>query len=212
MDITVRVSIDVLNQNVQELESFGEELEEGHFPSEKTDITGKRSVFYSEQERYSMVSQLGAGGAGTVSLALDCDIGRRVAFKKYSKDGEAGKDLCKKELHILGMLDHGGIPTIYDFGTNALEQYFCTMQYVKGETLRSVIEKLKKGDLETHRRFQFQDRADIIIQLLRIVSSAHAKSVVHRDIKPENIMIGPGGEVTLIDWGIAKVMDPKEEE
>jgi eukaryotic-like serine/threonine-protein kinase len=208
---TTRLMIDLEAKSIMEIRDLGETLEIEDFQEEQNEQIGATSFFYPSKSRYSVISQLGRGGAAAVSLAVDCDTGRKVAVKRYTKIGDKGKNLCKKELQILGMLDHGGIPTIYDFGTNPLKQYYCTMRYVEGQNLRSIIRQLKKGDASAHQQFQFQDRADIIIQLLRIITSAHEKSIIHRDIKPENIMIGPGGEVTLIDWGIAKVIEPNQE-
>ena len=63
------------------------------------------------------------------------------------------------------------------------------------------------GDVEAHQRFSFVVRAEIIRQLLQILEVSHSAGVVHRDIKPENIIIGACGEVTLIDWGIAVVLE-----
>ena len=165
------------------------------------------SFFSPDQNRYGLQQNLGRGGYAMVSLAKDVDIGRFVALKVYLKEGDKSKEHCQKELKILGALDHTGIPTIYDFGQNDKGQYYCSMRYIQGETLKEIIRKLRNDDRETHRRYKFQERADVIIQLLRVVKAAHSKGIIHRDIKPDNIMLTADGTLFLIDWGIAKSLD-----
>jgi serine/threonine protein kinase len=78
------------------------------------------------------------------------------------------------------------------------------MKYVDGETLESIIARLKSGDAEAHRRYGFEARVQIFRGLLEAVAFAHSRGVVHRDLKPANVMVGRFGEVLLMDFGIAK--------
>jgi serine/threonine-protein kinase len=80
------------------------------------------------------------------------------------------------------------------------------MKYIDGETLESVIAKLAAGDPVYHRRFTPERRVQIFMGVLEAVAFAHSQGVIHRDIKPANIMVGPYGEVVLMDWGIAKTL------
>jgi serine/threonine-protein kinase len=78
------------------------------------------------------------------------------------------------------------------------------MRYVDGETLEATIAKLANGDATYHRQYTFERRAELFLGILHAIQYAHAKQIIHRDIKPANIMIGPFGEVVVMDWGIAK--------
>src|SRR4029077_11977373 len=85
-------------------------------------------------------------------------------------------------------------------------RFYYIMRLVQGDrTLRRVIDLLRAGDEETHRQFTIERRVKVIQQIALILHYAHTRGVVHRDVKPENIMLGPYGEVYLLDWGLAKI-------
>lgn len=186
---------------------------EGTFHSLTNNTTPPKSFsmqdanFHTQQERYVYEKSVGEGAYGKVWRAKDQKIGRIVALKKFKTSGMEGAWLCQTEINKAGRLDHPGIPTIYDAGQKEGESYF-TMKYVEGKTLKNIIANLIDKDAETHKRFPFIKRAEIIIQLLRTLCDLHANQVVHRDIKPDNILIDDNGHVYLMDWGIA--LDLKE--
>jgi serine/threonine-protein kinase len=158
-----------------------------------------------EQPRYEPIRPLGSGGMGEVTLVLDRDIGRLVAVKRLLPDFDAGAALrFVEEIRILGQIDHPNIVPIYDVGVGDDGRYFFVMKYLEGETLATVIQGLRDGDPDYHRRYPMERRTAIFIDILRALSAAHARGVLHRDIKPANVMIGQRGEVTVMDWGIAK--------
>jgi serine/threonine-protein kinase len=163
----------------------------------------KAKSFASTPHRYVTESKLGEGNFGIVWKAVDSDIGREIAIKTFKVDPIKGRQMFEDEIKVAGYLDHPGIPPIHDVGIDENGKYYFVMKYIHGEPLSNIIEKLKEGDQETHDRFPFERRADLIIQLLRILKAAHQVRIVHRDIKPDNIMIGPADEVMLVDWGIA---------
>ena len=77
------------------------------------------------------------------------------------------------------------------------------MKYVEGKTLKQLIQELINNNKETHRRFPFGKRAELMIQLLRTLCDLHENNIVHRDIKPDNILVDHNGHAYLMDWGIA---------
>jgi serine/threonine-protein kinase len=164
---------------------------------------------HTPEERYERKRPLGAGAMGEVTLVYDRDIGRHVAFKQL-KNKELDERLLVrfiKEVQITGRLDHPNVVALHDVGIDPEGQYFFVMKYLEGETLQDIIEKLKKGDREYHERFPFAERLAIFQKILNAMQFAHTKRVIHRDLKPANIIIGKFGEVTVMDWGIAKQLD-----
>ncbi len=156
-------------------------------------------------ERYAIKRLLGAGGMGEVVLAEDRDIGRDVALKYLNAPNDpAAVARFVDEIHVVGSLEHPNIVPIHDVGRDENDRYYFVMKHVEGETLETIIEKLAAGDPAYQAKYTSTVRTDIFIALLRALEFAHAHGYVHRDIKPANVMVGPFGEVVLMDWGVAK--------
>ena len=158
--------------------------------------------------RYKQLKKLGAGGMGEVALVEDRDIGRAVAVKRLFEDamGPASVARFVDEVRTVGNLEHPNIVPIHDVGVDEQGRYFFVMKYVDGETLESIIERLRAGDARAILTYGIQRRIEIFIGLLRALQYAHARGIVHRDVKPANIMIGRYGEIVLMDWGVARPM------
>ena len=160
------------------------------------------------RQRFETVRLLGEGGAGEVLAARDNDIGRQVALKRIRGEVRSPEALLRfvEEIRTIGRLEHPNVIPIHDVGVDERGDYYFVMKFVDGETIESLIERLRSGDAETHRRYPFEERMRIFRGLLEAVAFAHARGVVHRDIKPANVMVGKFGEVLLMDWGIAKAL------
>lgn len=143
---------------------------------------------------------------GEVVKVRDNDIGRVVALKRLHPGVNDDSTLVRfiDEVRVVGELEHPNIVPIHDVGVDAKGDYFFVMKYVPGETLETVIEKLAAGDPEYHAKFPFERRVAIFEALLEAVRYTHVNGIVHRDIKPTNVMVGPYGEVMLMDFGIAR--------
>jgi serine/threonine protein kinase len=149
--------------------------------------------------KYRILRELAHGGMGTVYLAEDPDLGRQVAIKVLNAT-DADSDLARRmvrEAQIIARLEHPGIVPVHDVGQLADGRVFYAMKLVRGERLDeyaaglpSIKDRLRK----------FQAACDA-------VGFAHAHGVIHRDLKPQNIMIGSFGEVLVLDWGVAKIVD-----
>ncbi len=157
-------------------------------------------------ERYARKQMLGVGGMGEVVLAEDRDIGRHVAVKFLTapSSDEAALARFVDEIRVVGSLEHPNIVPIHDVGVDEANRFYFVMKHVEGETLESVIEKLRSGDPKYHARYTYTARVEIFVALLHALAFAHSRGYVHRDIKPANAMIGRFGEVLLMDWGVAK--------
>jgi len=146
--------------------------------------------------RYNLLRYVACGGMGSVWLAEDTVLKRRVALKVLDLAGPAD-DLdvrLLREALILASLEHPGMVPVYDAGTLADGRAFCCMKYVEGQTLAQRIATLN-----------LPDRLRLLERVAEPLDFAHARGFIHRDLKPDNVMIGAFGEVLVMDWGLAKV-------
>ena len=155
--------------------------------------------------RYHRIQALGQGGVGEVDLWHDQDIDRNVAVKRL-KHADTAESLAQfvQEVHTTGQLEHPGIVPIYDVGLDEEGRYFFVMKHIEGETLEQVIAGLRAGNPAYEQRFSYEVCTQIFMQILNSVKYAHKKGFVHCDIKPANVIVGPFGEVMVLDWGLAQ--------
>ena len=147
-----------------------------------------------DDARYTIVDEIGRGGMGVVYLARDERLAREVAIKV--SNGMPGADVERRlndEGRILASLEHPGIVPIHDAGRLADGRLFYVMKRVRGATLPEHLEQVPS----------LSERLGIFERICDAVNFAHAHGVVHRDLKPDNVMIGPFGEVLVMDWGAA---------
>ena len=148
--------------------------------------------------RYRLLERVARGGMGVVYAAEDQKLQRRVALKVLDLP-QAGGDLANRlvrEARVLARLEHPGIVPVHDVGTLADGRVFYTMKFVEGQRLDQFIETVAS----------LQDRLRLFLRICDAVAFAHARGVLHRDLKPANIMVGPFGEVLVMDWGLAKIL------
>jgi serine/threonine protein kinase len=148
---------------------------------------------------YVLLDKLGAGGMGGVFRVEDTALGRQVALKVIGvvdSSGEFGARLLR-EAKIIAQLEHPGIVPVHDVGTLPDGRVFYTMKLVQGRRLDQRRDELG-GVPERLRIFQ---------KICEAVSFAHAHHVLHRDLKPQNIMVGRFGEVLVMEWGLAKLLN-----
>lgn len=150
--------------------------------------------------RYQVLRPIGQGGMGTVYLAEDPLLKRRVAIKVVRVTGEARHQAMlrfRREAEISAQLNHPNLVTIFDVGVEEDLGPFLAMEYVEGKSLGKHI-KEKSLDVETATR--------VLIQAMRALRAAHRRAIVHRDVKPDNILLSEEGRAKLMDFGIARSM------
>ena len=150
-------------------------------------------------DRYALIRPLGRGGMGAVYLARDQRLDRDVAIK-VSNAITADSDLderLRQEAQVLARLEHPGIVPVHDAGLLADGRAFYVMKLVRGRTLAEFAPTLT-GEAPVLGVFE---------RIAETVAFAHASGVVHRDLNPSNIMVGGFGEVLVMDWGVAKLLD-----
>ncbi|HSO36720.1 MAG TPA: serine/threonine-protein kinase, partial [Labilithrix sp.] len=138
----------------------------------------------------------------------DLMIGREVALKSVLPSHAGRADVRARfvrEARVQGQLEHPAIVPVYDFGLDADGQPFFTMKRVRGVTLESVLEALRRGDEPTARQYTIHKLLGAFVQVCLAIDFAHERGVLHRDLKPSNVMLGGYGEIYVLDWGLAKV-------
>ena len=165
-------------------------------------------------DRYERVRYLAKGGMGEIHLAHDRQLQRHVALKLMTPAVAASASLARRftqEALVLGRLDHPHIVPIHDLGVDADGQNYYAMKYVRGTTLKDVLNGLRQGQSNVVDRYPLHQLLRIYQKICDAVAYAHAKGIIHRDLKPANIMLGEYGEVFVMDWGLAKIINQDEE-
>ena len=166
--------------------------------------------------RYEIVRKIGGGGMGAVYLASDNNLGGVLRAVKemvqaHIEDEQQEKAVndFKRESTILSSLDHIAIPTIYDYFYDDKEsRFYLVMKYISGGDLASRLRSAPEGKIDEKTVIEWA------IQIIDVLDYLHNQpsTIVYRDLKPSNIMIdGNSGRVMLIDFGIARSINQKEE-
>jgi len=162
------------------------------------------SVELRRSGRYEILGRVAEGGVGTVLKARDADLGRDVALKllrdKFADNTEILRRFVE-EAQIAGQLQHPGIVPIYELGLHDDDRPFFAMKLIKGNTLQALLQNRRQTDDEESRFL------DLFTDICRTMAYAHSRGVIHRDLKPANVLVGSFGEVQVVDWGFAKVLE-----
>jgi predicted Ser/Thr protein kinase len=152
---------------------------------------------------YEITGALGAGGMGEVYRARDPRLGRDVAIKVLPVDVSTDAERLQRfeqEARATAALNHPNIIAVYDVGTHEAAP-FIVSELLDGETLR---DRLHAGTPLSLRK-----TLEYAVQLARGLAAAHDKGIVHRDLKPENVFLTSDGHVKILDFGLAKLVDPQ---
>ena len=154
--------------------------------------------------RYTSIRPIGAGGMGRVFAARDEPLGRDVAIKiSHAPVPDSGLDArLRQEAQVLAQLEHPGIVPVHSLGRLGDGRIFYVMKLVRGHTLADA----------PARPLTESAALAIFERIADAVAFAHTRGVVHRDLKPSNIMVGPFGEVLVMDWGVAKILEQTRSE
>lgn len=149
---------------------------------------------------YKILEKLGEGGQGTVYRALDSKLGRPVVIKVLPAEltaKEANLKRFEREARLASALDHPNICTIFDLNEiNGI--HFIAMQYIEGRNVRQLV---------NGRPLSLESALSIAVQVVDALTAAHSRGIIHRDIKAGNVMVTPNGQVKVLDFGLAKLLD-----
>ncbi len=161
------------------------------------------------EAEYQLERLHAVGGLGSVYLAHDPQLNRRVAIKfpRGVRQSAVNRLRFEREARITSRLEHPGIVPVHVIHTDTKGQPCYAMRFIEGDTFQVAIDRFHKD--QSADRFHRQEFRDLLRRfqvVCEIAAYAHSQGIIHRDIKPSNIMLGPFGETLLIDWGLAKIM------
>jgi serine/threonine protein kinase len=159
-------------------------------------------MFGKTISHYLIIDKLGEGGMGTVYLAEDTHLGRRVAFKSLKVSSTIDQRQYKarflREARLASTLNHPNIVSIYDYGETEDGSPYLVMEMVSGQTLADILQQ---------NRLTVGKYVEIIKQVAVGLDEAHRHGIVHRDLKPSNIILNERDQVKILDFGLAKLLD-----
>ena len=163
--------------------------------------------------RFQILRGHARGGLAQVSIALDKELRREVAFKELLDRHAADPQYRSRLLlegEITGSLEHPGIVPVYGMGSHPDGRPFYAMRFIRGESLRETIKAFHQADTvprdPSERTLEFRRLLTLFVTICNTIDYAHSRGVLHRDLKPDNIMLGKYGEALVVDWGLAKAM------
>ena len=200
-DSSLRRAVETLIVSYEEDKSFMETPAVAAAPS--FIAAGVGALAGQSINHYKIIRQIGSGGMGDVYLAGDTRLGRQVAIKLLPALFTTDPDRLRRfaqESRAASVLSHPNVCTVHAVGEMESGQHYIVMEYVEGVTLRR---HMQDGQV------QLGEALDIGVQIAGALSSAHAAGIVHRDIKPENIMVRRDRIIKVLDFGLAKLMQPR---
>lgn len=200
-DADLKREVETLLRSDSEAAEFLEKpaAEAVHAATDGREIVSRRRVGV-----YEIIREIGRGGMGAVYLGsrADSEYRREVAIKilPFGLDSDFSVERFRNERQILAGLQHPCIASLYDGGTTEDGLPYFVMEYVKGEDVLSYCDR---------RKLTIAARIQLFRRICSAVHYAHQNLVVHRDIKPGNILVSEEGDPKLLDFGIAKLLDPQ---
>jgi serine/threonine protein kinase len=152
--------------------------------------------------RFRVLDEIARGGMGVVLRSYDPTLDRELAVKLLSPDIAPDSDAARRfaqEARVAGQLDHPGIIPVYEAGILPDGRSYFAMPFIEGQTLAALLGERPDP------RHELDQWLAAFEQVCVAVAHAHEKGIVHRDLKPANVMIGPVGQVVVMDWGVAGI-------
>ena len=186
-------------------------------PSGDNDLTLTLDFVPESRHRYTLTRLHATGGIGRIWVARDGYLGREIALKELRSD-KAGSGVVSKrflrEARITAQLEHPGIVPVYELARRPEDQQpFYTMRFVNGRTLteaaRAYHQERAVGQVGS---LEFPALLNSFITVCNTLAYAHSRGVIHRDLKGQNVLLGDFGEVVVLDWGLAKLVDRPDRE
>ena len=172
--------------------------------------SGRRSP---DGPRFRIIRGHARGGIGEVFLALDAELRREVALKEIQDrhaDDPRSRARFLLEAEVTGSLEHPGIVPVYGLGHYPDGRPYYAMRFIRGDSLKQALDRHHKTEGSGPRpdpalqSLELRKHLGKFVDICNAMAYAHSRGVLHRDLKPDNVMLGPYGEVLVVDWGLAK--------
>ena len=163
--------------------------------------------------RFALASKLGKGGMGEVFAARDSMLNREVAVKILSSEDNVGLARFVREAQVTAQLSHPNVVPVYGLEETGQGNPALTMKLIRGDTFAQYIKQCASvvgTSNYDHERHGQIGRIEHFLRVCDAISYSHSRGVIHRDLKPDNLMLGGYGEVYVMDWGIAQLLDEPE--
>jgi len=160
--------------------------------------------------RYDNFEPLTQGGEALLQTCHDENLGRTVVMKSLLPqlaNLEVYRKRFLREARVTAQIPHPATVPVYEISRDREGNVYFTMKKLGGRDLCDILDRIAENDAETIQKFPLDQLLNVLIHVGQCLAFAHSIGVVHRDLKPANIMVGDYGEVTLLDWGLAKVWD-----
>ncbi|MFN5951730.1 MAG: protein kinase domain-containing protein [Pirellulaceae bacterium] len=178
-------------------------IADGTAVSDKQDSVA--AAFPAMVDRYQILSKIAEGGMGIILLGFDPLLGRRVAIKTLRPEfgnSSRRKQRFLQEAHLHAQLQHPSVVAVHESGELPDGRPYFVMSYIEGQTLSRLLRSRPDPKKDLNRFIQ------IFAKICQAIAYAHDRQIVHRDLKPQNVMAGDLGTVQVLDWGLAKRINP----
>lgn len=152
--------------------------------------------------RYAFFTKIAEGGKAIIYSCKDLHLSRTICYKALRPelaDHPIEQQRFVREARVTAMIQHPSTVPVYELGRDNRGRLYFTMKLVRGYTLAEML------DPKYRDRYDLPQLMEVVLQVARGLDFAHEHGVVHRDIKPANLLVGPAGEVLILDWGLAKI-------
>ncbi len=163
--------------------------------------------------RYDNFRKFAEGGTAILEECLDKNLGREVLMKRlhtHLVEDETERKRFQREARVTALIQHPGTVPLYEIGRDREGSVYFTMKKVEGDSLREILLGIVARDKYFKSKYTLNTLIEVLVQVGQAVAFAHSRGVVHRDLKPANILVGGFGEVMILDWGLAKIMNEPE--
>ncbi len=175
--------------------------------AEKASLLPILTTLETSSERYQEVELIAKGGEKRITRVMDHRLNRHVAMARAVKAvSRQGQEQFLREARLEANLAHPNIVPVYNMGIDPDGVPFFTMELIPGDSLKTVINKLRNHDKDYLERYPLSVLLSMFLKICDAIAYAHSRQVIHLDIKPDNIRVGEFGEVYVCDWGLARVL------
>ena len=181
------------------------------FPKLKKAIS--ETLTAKPDNKYRHPHKIGSGGMKEILKVWDHDTARDLAMAVLSPESGNQESCLTRfvyEARITANLEHPNIVPIHDIGVDKTGQPYFTMKMIEGESLAHALINIAKNKPGYKEKYTLPHLITIFTNVCHAVDFAHSKGIIHLDLKPENVQIGSYGEVLVLDWGLAKIIDEED--